>query len=61
VAIIREVHYKGWVYRDITKVGEQMRRRKILSFNNVVVVVVLVVFLALQPIVVVLSQPGSGL
>jgi hypothetical protein len=55
VAIIREVNFKGWVYRDITKVGEQMRRRKILSFNNVVV------FLMLQPIVVVLSQPGSGL
>jgi hypothetical protein len=34
VAIIMEVHYKRWVCRDITKVGEQMRRRKILSFNN---------------------------
>ena len=34
VAILREVHYKRWINRDITKVCEPMHICKILSFNN---------------------------
>ena len=34
VAILREMHYKGWTNRDITKVCEPMHICKILSFNN---------------------------
>ena len=34
VAILREVHYKGRINRDITKVCEPMHICKKLSFNN---------------------------
>ena len=34
VAILREVHYKGFTCLDITEVCEPMHRSKILSFNN---------------------------
>jgi hypothetical protein len=34
VAILRQVHDKGWIYRDITKVCEPTRRCKMLSSNN---------------------------
>jgi hypothetical protein len=34
VAILREMHYKGWLSRDITKVCVPMHIRKILSFND---------------------------
>ena len=33
VAILRELHYKRWIYRDITNVCA-MHKCKILSFNN---------------------------
>jgi hypothetical protein len=34
VAILSEVCYKEWIYRDITKVCESTHRCKILSFKN---------------------------
>jgi hypothetical protein len=34
VTILREVHYKGWIHRDITEVCKQRHRCKILSFKN---------------------------
>jgi len=34
VVIFREVRYKRWIHRDITKVYDPMHRCKILSFNN---------------------------
>ena len=34
VAILGEVHYKGWIYRDLTKVCEVMHSCKILSFKR---------------------------
>jgi len=33
MAILRELHYKGWIYRDITNVCAK-HRCKIRSFNN---------------------------
>jgi len=35
VAILSEVRYKEWVYRDITKVCEPKQRCKILNFKNI--------------------------
>jgi len=35
VAILSEVCYKGWIYRDITKVCETRHRCKILNFKNI--------------------------
>jgi hypothetical protein len=35
VAINKEVPYKGWIYRDITKICELKHRCKILSFKNI--------------------------
>jgi hypothetical protein len=35
VAILREVHYKGRMYRDITEVCEPINRCKLLSRSNV--------------------------
>ena len=35
VAILSEVRYKGWIYRDVTKVCEPTHRCKILSFKNI--------------------------
>ena len=32
VAILEEVHHKGWIYQDITKVCEPICSCKILSF-----------------------------
>jgi hypothetical protein len=34
VAILREMHYKGWACQDITEVCKPMHICKILSFNN---------------------------
>ena len=34
VATLGEVHYKGWIYRDITKVCEIKHRCKILLFKR---------------------------
>jgi hypothetical protein len=34
VAIWREVHYKGQIYRNITEVLGRMHRYKTLSFKN---------------------------
>jgi len=34
VVILREMQYKGNVYRDITKLCELKQMRAILSFNN---------------------------
>ena len=35
VVILKEVPYKGWIYRDITKICEPKHRCKILSFKNI--------------------------
>jgi len=35
VAVLREVHYKGWVYLETIKVSEPMHSCNILSFNNI--------------------------
>jgi hypothetical protein len=37
VAILREMHYEGRMYRDIAEVCEPMNRCKLLSRSNVVV------------------------
>ena len=34
VTIVWEVHYKGWIYQDITDDCETVRRCKIISFKN---------------------------
>jgi Fe2+ transport system protein B len=34
VAVLSKVCYKGWLYRDLTKVCEQTHRCKIPSFKN---------------------------
>jgi hypothetical protein len=34
VAIFREVHYIGWIYRYITECFETMHRYEILNFEN---------------------------
>jgi hypothetical protein len=34
VAIFREVHYKGQIHQNITRVFEPMQRYKILNFKN---------------------------
>jgi hypothetical protein len=35
VAVLREAHYKGWIYLDTTKVSKPMHRHNILSFKNI--------------------------